>query len=277
MFKILIPIDPSEYTNTAFKYAFEIASNKEISIEGIAIIDDMSIAEMETTLVPLPEGSEKRIEEETELLEKAKEKANEELNNYKRLCDEKGVGFVGRLMLGRPDFIIEEAGKYADLVIMGMRNYFHFETEKTPYKTAKKIIKHLHTPVLTVPERFKSVKNVVIAYDGSHPAVKAAREFAKLSLNKEYEITIIISDKNESKRENLLSQIEDYLTEHVNAKINKVHTEKNIIKFFDEHFSENTDLVVCGMHSQKILKKVLVGSFPKHLIKMNKITALIAQ
>ena len=277
MYKIFIPIDPSEYTNTAFKYAFEIASHKEVSIEGVAIIDDMSIAEMETTLVPLPEGSEDRIKEEQKLLDNAKEKANEELNKYKKLCDEKGISYTGKLMLGRPDFIIEEAGKYSDFIIIGMRNYFHFETEKTPYKTVNKIIKHLHTPVLTVPEKFKSVKNVVVAYDGSYPALKAAREFAKLSLNKEYEITIIISDKNESNGTDLLSQIEDYLTEHVNAKINKVHTTKNIIKYFDEHFSENTDLVVCGMHSQKILKKVLVGSFPKHLIKMNKITSLIAQ
>ena len=277
MHQILIPIDPSAYTKTAFRYAVEIASHNKVILDGVAIIDNLSLAEAASTYVPLPLGNEEHLKQEQQLMEDAKEKANRELADFKELCKTKRLHCSAKLMVGRPDFVIEEAGKYADLIVTGMRNFFHFETSKSPEKTVSKIMHHTRTPLLIVPEVFKPVKKVLVTFDGSNPSIRAAQEFAKLTWNKEYEITILISHKSRSEGDELLQKLENYLSKHTRAKIKKQYSDENIISVFDNEFSGSTDLVVCGMHSQNILQKVFVGSFPEHLINLNKIPVLIAQ
>ncbi len=277
MHNILIPIDPSDYTKTAYKYLLKIATHNKVAVEGIAIIDNLNLAEAVSTYLPLPLGYEERLQKEEELLKDAKKKAREELKEFKKLCEENNLKCKSKKIVGRPDFVIEEASKYTDLVIMGMRNFFHFETSDTPEKTASKIIHYSQAPALLVTKEFKPINKVLIAFDGSNPAVKAAREFAKIAWNKEYEITIVVSHSSRSKGDELLQILENYLNEHTNARIEKHYTNQNIISAYDEKYAGKVDLVVCGMHSQNILQRLFVGSFPEHLINANNVPVLVAQ
>ena len=277
MHNILIPIDPSDYTKTAYQYVLKIASHNEITVEGLAIIDNLNLAEAVSTFVPLPLGNEEHLQQEEILMKDAKKKARKEIKNFKKLCETNGLECNGKLMVGRPDFVIEEAGKYTDLVVIGMRNFFHFETSDSPEKTVSKIIHYSQAPVLMVPKEFKPVNKVLIAFDGSNPSVKAAREFAKIAWNKTYEITLLVSHSNRSQGDEMLEKLENYLTKHTNAKIERQYSDKNIISVYDDQFAGNVDLVVCGMHSQNILQKLFVGSFPEHLINANNVPVLVAQ
>lgn len=277
MYRILIPIDPSEYTAAAIDYATQIAEHNHVAINGLAIIDDLNIEEAALTFVPLPQGNTRHIAIENTLLEDANSKARLVLDQFDLKCKSKQLNCSGKISVGRPDLLIESEGKYADLIITGMRNYFHFETSKHPEKTASKIITQVHTPMLIVPRHFKPVNKVLIAFDGSNPAVRAVKEFVNIEWDKKYEITLLVSNTSKSAGNNLLENIEQYLLSKTNNKIKKVLTNKNIIHVFNEEFSEDTDLVVCGMHSQNILKKLILGSFPQHLINLNRIPVLIAQ
>ncbi len=277
MHNILIPIDPSDYTKTAYQYVLKIASHNEITVEGLAIIDNLNLAEAVSTFVPLPLGNEEHLQQEEILMKDAKKKARKEIKNFKKLCETNGLECNSKLMVGRPDFVIEEAGKYTDLVVIGMRNFFHFETSDSPEKTVSKIIHYSQAPVLMVPKEFKSVNKVLIAFDGSNPSVKAAREFAKIAWNKTYEITLLVSHSSRSQGDEMLEKLENYLTKHTNAKIERQYSDKNIISVYDDQFAGNVDLVVCGMHSQNILQKLFVGSFPEHLINANNVPVLVAQ
>ncbi len=277
MQKILVPIDPSEYTKSAFKYALEIANNNKVLIDGIAVIDYLSISEAVLTFVPLPLGNEEHLQREKILLDNAKKHAKKEIRYYKKFCKENNLDFSGKLMVGRPDFIIEEAGKYVDIIITGMRNFFHFETSKTPEKTVLKILHHIHTPILVVPKQFKPIKKVLIAFDGSNPAVRAVREFVKLLRNNTYDITIVTSNSNKSEGDETLNKLEAYISTHTDSTIKKFTSDKNIISVFEKQFVDDVDMVVCGMHSQNILQKLVTGSFPEYLISLNKIPVLIVQ
>ena len=277
MYQIVVPIDPSEYTKTSLLYASRIASMDQVSLTGIAIIDNLNIEEAVLTFVPLPQGNAAHLEEEMALLEEANRKAKAELDDFRVFCQSEGLNCHTQQVVGRPDFVIESAGKYADLIITGMRNFFHFETSKTPEKTALKIITQLQTPILLVPKKFKPVTNVLIAFDGSYPALRAAKEFVNIEWDKEYNITLLVSQAGKTDGNELLEKMENYLSTRTNNKIHKILTNNNIIKTFDEDFLDKIDMVVCGMHSQNIFQKLFVGSFPEHLINLNRIPVLIAQ
>ena len=273
MHKILIPIDPSEYTKTAYQYVLKIASNNKVSIEGIVIIDNLDIAETASTYLPLPLGNEEHLKQEETLFKAAKKQARDLI----KMCKKTGLECDSQLIAGRPDFVIEEAGKYTDLIVIGMRNFFHFETSDMPEKTVSKIIYHSQAPVLMVPKKFKPVNKVLIAFDGSNPSVKATREFAKIAWNKTFEITLLVSHSSRSEGNKILEKLENYLTKHTGAKIERQYSDKNIISVYEEEYSGNVDLVVCGMHSQNIVEKLFVGSFPEHLINENSVPVLMVQ
>ncbi|RLD89025.1 MAG: hypothetical protein DRJ09_07295 [Bacteroidetes bacterium] len=229
MHKILIPIDPSDYTKAAFEYALKIDQNNKVIIDGLAIIDDLDLSKAVLTTVPLPLGNEEHLLEERRLMDDAMKKAKNELRHYKKGSKENSLNYSGKLMVGRPDLLVEEAGKYADLIITGMRNFFHFETSKTPEKTVSKIIHHTRTPIFVVPRQFKPIKKVLIAFDGSHPAVRAVHEFVKLSWYKTYNITILTSHSSKTEGDEMLNKLEEYVAAHTNSVINKLMN-KNIIK-----------------------------------------------
>ncbi len=277
MYRILIPIDPSEYTKAACNYAAAIAAHREVSLKGIAIIDDLNIEEAAITLVPLPQGSHQHEKLESSLLEDAQKKARQALDEFDEFCKSNNLINSGSIEVGRPDMVIEAAGKYSDLIVTGMRNFFHFETSKHPEKTASKIITQTQTPVLVVPKQFNPISRVLIAFDGSNPALKAVKEFVKIEWDKKYEITLLVSHRSKTAGDDLLGKVEEYLMSKTNNHIHKVWTDKKIIKAFDEEYKDKTDLVVCGMHSQSILKKLMLGSFPEYLINLNKIPVLISQ
>ena len=277
MRRILLPIDPSVYTKTALKYASGIAKYHQSKIEGVAILDKLSVTEQVSTLVPLPLGNEEYLEKEKLLLEKTRARIKKEIASFRRYCRNYNLSCDTKSFEGRPDFVIGEESKYFDLIIVGMRNYFHFETSTHPEKPLNQILDQTSTPILAVPEKHRPIKNVLIAYDGSLPSLRATQRFLYLMRGYDYEITLLVQDKCKEDANAKIEKMENYIAHHGVTDIKKVWTNKSLIKTFEEDFLENTDLVVCGMHAQNFIRKFFIGSFPKFLIDINIIPVFIGQ
>ncbi len=277
MRKILIPVDPSDYTKTALEYAALFAKPEKSIIEGVAIIDVLDVIEHAATYLPLPQGLDSHKEKEDQLLSETRAKAEEEMKQFARFCHEKHLKCNIKIAEGRPDYIIEKESLFNDLVIIGMRNYFHFEREDKPETSLNQILGHTITPILAVTKKFRPVNKVLFAYDGSMPSIKAIQRFAFMMRNYSYEAVLLTKSNNEMAAHEAFDKMEQYLEPYDNITVFRKWTQESLIKTFEKEFKNQVDMVVCGMHSQNLLKRFFVGSFPKYLIELNEIPVFIGQ
>ncbi|MCD6557261.1 MAG: universal stress protein [Bacteroidales bacterium] len=275
--RILVPMDPSEYSKSALLYAANIAQKQQSEIEGMTVIDIPDIEDVVTTFLPLPQGTEKRIAHENEMINDARQKSGKLLHEFGTFCDEHRIFCTRRQYEGKPENVILKESKFFDLVIIGMRTYFHFETDYKAGHSLEKLLNHTITPIMAVPKKFRQVKKVLIAYDGSMPAVRAMQRFVHMAVNSEFEITLLMQAENEENAMHEMNNAEDYIKRYRDIPIKKVWTRNNLITVVDKEFISKSDIVVCGFHSNNILGKFKLGSFPKYLIERNDTAAFICQ
>jgi len=277
MRKILLPIDPSAYTQTALAYAALFAKPEKSVIEGTAIIDVLDVVEHAATFLPLPQGLDSHKEQEDKLLEHVRQKVNKELQNFENFCHEKKLNCTLKTYEGRPDYVIEKESLYSDLVIIGMRNFFHFEREDKPETSLKQILGHTISPILAVTRNFKPIRKVLITYDGSMPSMRAIQRFAYMMRNTKYEAIILTKSKNEQSALENSEKVEKYLTQYGIEKLSRKWTQQSLIKTFEEEYLNQVDIIICGIHSQNFIKSFFVGSFTKYLIDLNQVPVFIGQ
>lgn len=279
--RILIPLDPSPFTDMALEIGTTMAKINQAELTGLVILD---IPGIEKSIGPIPLGGLYYAEK----VEKAKQKeAHERIHSlqdkFKNKCEEEGVAYRLAEQQGSPSERIIQESIFYDAVIIGMRTFFHFETQDTPGDSLEKILDETITPVYAVPEKFdlpqvpeEKIK-VLIAFDGSLPSARALQRFAQLAPVDIFEVRILISEQDEEKAQYYLNEAETYLKSHNVNNIQKEWIRGNIQDRIDEKYLDWAHVIVVGAHSKRGLFKFMVGSLTKHLIKIAKKPILIGQ
>lgn len=267
--RILIPFDPSPYAAAALEYACFLARRDNAEITGVVVLD---VPGIEKSIGPVPLGGICFAEK----LEKAKEqKAHEHiellLEKFRQICQREGVVHREAKRQGSPiDHIIQDSMFY-DLVVMGVRTHFHFETEQKPGDSIELILRNAVTPIMIVPEHFLPGErmNVLIAFNGSHPSAKAMQEFAYLfeATASQMDITLLMSETDDAIARFHLDGATSYLNAHSFHNINVQMTSDDIIQVMADKYLQWADMVVLGVHSKKGLLDFMVGSLSRYLIK----------
>jgi nucleotide-binding universal stress UspA family protein len=260
------------------EHACAIAKASEAQVSGLAVLDTPGI---EHSVGAVPVGGlhyAKELEDARE--EEAHERIQTLLGAFTEKCEKEGVAHTEAERQGSPsDCIIHDAIFY-DLVVIGMRTYFHFETSGGPGDSLETILDHSVTPILAVPDHFdgKSERKVLIAFDGSPPAARALHRFAQLAGALPLgEVTLLTSDEDAETANYYLDQAEAYLKAHGVNDIRKVWTPEEIVRAVREDYLDQADTVVVGAHSKRGLLDFMMGSLTKSLIEAAKKPVLVGQ
>lgn len=279
--RILTPLDPSPFTETAITLATTIAKQLDAEITGLVVLDIPGISK---SIGPLPPGGIYYGEQlEHKKMEEAETLIGQLLRKFKRSCKKAGVSYRVANLQGSPSQRILQESIYYDAIVMGMRTFFHFETGNKAGDSLKKLLDHSVTPIYAVPEKF-NIPNipdekfkVLLAFDGSLPAARAMQRFAQLASPGIMQVNILTSGDEENDAEYMLNEAEAYLTAHSFNNINKIWTSKHIIKAIDEDYIDAMDLIVVGANSKGGLLDFFLGSLTEHLIDVAKKPLLIGQ
>ncbi|MDY6864278.1 MAG: universal stress protein [Thermodesulfobacteriota bacterium] len=277
--RILIPLDPSQYTENALDEGCNIARRNGAELTGLVILD---IPGIEKSIGPIPLGGlyyAEKLEKHKE--EEAHERIHSILSRFKEKCNEEEVAHREAEFQGSPsDRIIKESIFY-DLVIMGLRTYFNFETSDKPGDSLEKILDHSITPIYGVPETMPvsdtEKTKVLIAFDGSLQSARAMKRFAKLADPDIMEVALIISHTDKETANYYMDQAEAYLNTYSINNVKKIWTSQNIIRVMEEQYLDWADIVVVGAHSKKGPFDFMAGSLVKYLIKEAKRPVFIGQ
>lgn len=279
--RILLPLDPSPYSDAALDFACLIAKVYNAEITGLVILD---IPGIQDSIGPIPIGGIHLAEKlEAEKREEAKIRIDGLLTKFREKCEKNGVKHKEAKRQGSPSDQILIESIYYDLVFIGLRTYFHFETSEKFGRSLDKLIKESITPIYGVPEKlpFSSVPDrkirILIAFDGSPLAARALHRFAQLVDPNLYELTLLNSSDNREEGELILTYAEEYLNSHDIFDIKKVWVNENIKDVIENNYYDSMDGFVVGAHAREGIFDFLVGSLTKFLVKSAKKPVFIGQ
>tara|TARA_R110002096_G_scaffold164099_11_gene331820 strand:- start:9821 stop:10657 length:837 start_codon:yes stop_codon:yes gene_type:complete len=261
--RILVPLDPSEFTEAATLRACEVAMAHGAKLAGLAVLDSPGIRSQVSPVDmlhwPLVRDAIMDLEAD------AQAKIVELQNRFAWTCKSHRISHVESDLTGVPANMILEASVLHDLVVMGLRTYYHFETREGAGKSLSQVLTQTSTPILAVPkvQSREPFQRVMIAYDGSLSAGRALRDFCGFAEPYDFEITILTAHPDESHAEFLLNQAADCL--HVHG-INGFSLQNFKSDSIPVSALEGAELVVAGIHSKRHFKDLVVGSFTREII-----------
>lgn len=265
--RILTPLDVSAFSEAATRRACEIAGRHGAEITGLAVLDSpgirSAIAPADVSHWPLVQDTMLRATED------AQERIRASRKHFADHCEAVGLKHFESELEGVPADKILEASVLYDLVVIGLRTFFHFETQDGPGDSLAEVLGRTVTPVLAVPEadNAEPFRRAVVTWDGSFSAGRAFRDFVNFAAPYDMEITVLTAGSDDRQSAMLLAEAKAFLTAHEVPKFDLVHTElTEVDQIHDLYFSE-ADLVVAGIHAKKFFKDLFVGSFTNRLIE----------
>jgi len=172
--RYIVGIDGSKPSKAALRIALEIAGRFGGTVTGIHVVDQEEVTQsMVTPGIPYAPIDIKPLEYYSNLQDKLVKKGQKALKEAGIIAKEAGIEWVPTQTMGLPGDILAQAAKSHDCLFLGERGRGDSD-KKGPGKEVLNVARHCPRPVL-VAEKFHPVNNMLIAYDGSHEAVRALR------------------------------------------------------------------------------------------------------
>jgi len=204
--RIVVGLDPSEYSKMAVTLACIRASLFDGTVIGVGIIDKPGIEASSRGAGVGASHYAKRNREHH--IKEAEGKVSALLEEFKETCADREVSCETVLRQGDPAAVIAEEALAADLIIIGTRTFFHFETQKSHGDTLDHLLKAQACPVMVIPKELEMpIKRVIIPYDGSRKAARSMRSFVSLTGSLPVSLDVLLLAVNEDV-EDVLADLE---------------------------------------------------------------------
>ena len=265
--RIVVGLDGSPYSRSALDMAMRRAKVYQGTIVGVAVIDRPSNEQLAAGAQPGAfQMSEHTV---SSMLNDAKTHAEELIAQFRMTCDLENVAHEDLIYTGAPYEGLLEEGKTADLIITGLRTFFHYPTREGPGDTLENLLKEPVCPVLAVSEKPDLPQNVVIAYDGSRGAARALQAYAHVTpdIPEIYPVTLLCVASDYDKNKFHLEKAARFLHAHgIEARMmlrtgKPAEAIKQVIKEL------HPALVILGRPMRRGLSEWFFGSTVRSLIK----------
>lgn len=265
--RIVVGLDGSPFAESAIKMAMRRAKLYDSTVVGVAIIDRPSIEQIAAGSQP---GAFQMSEDTvSSLLNDAKNHAEELIAQFRMTCDLQEVRHEDIIHTGTPYEGLLDEGKTADLIITGLRTFFHYPTKEGPGDTLEHLLKEPVCPILAVPEDMELPQNVIIAYDGSRGAARALQAYAHVTpdIPEIYPVTLLCVASDYDKNKYHLEKATRFLRAHgIEARM-MLRTGKPAEAIKQVIHELHPALVILGSPLRKGLTELLFGSTANSIIK----------
>ncbi len=273
--RILLPLDPSKYSKTGLHYAIELAKRFDAEINGLVVLDLPGIND---SIGPYVAGGTEFAELfRQKELRQAEEHIKNLLDNFYATCQEHNVKHKEFEYQGSPSINVIRESFFFDLLVIGMRTHFHFETSNTAEESLEKLLSHTITPILAVPEQLHILKKVLILYDGTPASARALQRFSHIAERSNFQIKLLATMKKEQEAKFFLNRAKEYLNSYGISKISTEWSDRPAKNLLDEKYLNEMDLIVLGVHQHKSLKEFVLGDLAQYLIRENQKPLFIVQ
>ena len=212
MFKrMLVGVSGGPSVDCKIRHAIEIARRHAARIDLLSVVD----VDRLSNVGPVPIGGDafaanwrdQRVRESHEHAETA-------IAKFVEAAAAEGIDTTHLRQEGDPFDALSRRWLYNDLCLLGLRDWFDHGIVPNPENALLRLIMRGVRPILAVPEEYRPVNKVMIAFDGSPEASKSMKMFGLLQPWGLTEIEILCVSEDDDAQVGLLEPAADYCKAH---------------------------------------------------------------
>ncbi len=264
--RILVLLGETAASVNARDYAFRLARKTGAELAGLAGID-LSFIE-----APLPGAigaTAYRVKAEESLRQQADDIRRRLRETFEQECRGQNVPFEWLSFEGDPVAHLHLAAETRDVIITGHDTGYHGNIREPLPEMLTKLLLATPRPVIACPDEPPRGTDVLVAYDGSLPAMRTVQLFALLGVWRDARIHVTSIDAGHELAARTTHSVADYLRSHEY----RVETHPIVS---DAHPSEvlriqvadrNIGTLVMGAYGRRGLRELLFGSTTSSLLE----------
>jgi nucleotide-binding universal stress UspA family protein len=257
--RILLLLGETKSSACARDYAFSLAEIKKARLVGLGGID---LAGVEAPMLggigtaALQAGIERQFQEE------ARESCQRLRNHFEYDCKERGLPFEWLSFQGDPNEPLCLASETCDLVVTGHDIAFSTNISSPLSEMLANLLQMTPRPVIVCPDERAASEDILVAYDGSIPAMRALQLFTLLGIGEGKRILVASIDPSKELAERRATGAANYLRLHGRAAephpLESLENAPDVLA--DEVVKRGIGTLVMGAYGHGGLRSFLFGS-----------------
>jgi len=265
MRSILLGLDDSPFRPAVIELGIRWAKRFDAGLVGLGVIDRPRISRPEP--VP-PGGGAFKVEADRQRLTDARQQIESWLDEFRTRVAEAGVPGKAIEATGDPEQQIRLTSHSHDVILLGHRTYFRFETQKGPCNTLEEVLHNAPRPVVTVPESLPATDTVMLAYDGSLQAARTVQQFVYSGLGDGVDVHVVTIAEDQDEAKAKAERAVEFLSHHgIKARCDafaQKGSPANMLLGQAERI--NAGLMVLGAYGRTTLHDFFLGSVTKKIL-----------
>jgi monovalent cation/proton antiporter MnhG/PhaG subunit len=241
--RILVGLDNTPNTDAAVRQAIQVAQRHKAQLTGL-VVEDVRALE---SVGPIPIGGSyyaKRLREHR--LKLSGDQCEGALARFEVACQAAGVRYAAKRLAGDPFETFAAQARYHDLVVLSVQFQFYHDVIKEPRDPLGRLMKRGMRPLIAVAPDAQTIRQVVIAYNGSIESTMAMKQFLQLSPWPEVSAHLVWCGEESDGAQELLGQASAYCQSHgLAAEVDKKAARRRE-DLLDYATQRKADLIVMG-------------------------------
>jgi len=255
--RILVGLGLEACSETATRYAVDIAQRNAAELTGITLIDTPSLAHTGPTPIGAGVYAQQLSSERTET---AYRLASRLAKQFHDACTTSDVPFTVRCEEGDPLASMISVARYNDLAIVGRDGLCEHGLIDEPHDGLVRLVSAGVRPMIVAPPVHRPINRVLVAYSGSMESAKTLRRFVQLNLWPGAHVRILhFSGTSTLEGEDLVNDAAHYCTAHGLSVDTELRTGAAKLQLLGAADEWHADLIVLGNSARRLLVRRLFG------------------
>jgi nucleotide-binding universal stress UspA family protein len=264
--RILLLLGETPSSQAAQQFALRLAKKDKAQLVGL---DGVDLPHIDSPMPGSIGAASYRIMLEEKLLAKAAETRERLRATFEADCLKNDIAFESLSFEGDATEAVQMALETRDLVVTGHDTAFRGNEAEALSETLAKLLVLSARPLIVCPDKPTTGDEVLIAYDGSVPAMRAVQLYALLQAGSGVRVQVLSVDESEDVAARRVNGAADYLGTHgfsveavpIATKVSPTE----VLKIEISHRKVGT--LVIGAYGRRGLRELLFGSTTTALVE----------
>ena len=276
MKRILVGLGTSRTAASVTEHALAIAKPRAAELSGLAVID---AARLDWT-GPRPMGVGVDVAS-ADLRRQRHERAAADVaaaaEQFATRCRAAGVAHDIVTETGDPFEIAADLVRYHDMCVFGLGGLFEHDVVEEPRDALERLVSDGVRPLLAVPEEYRPIHRVLVAYSGSLESAKTFKHFVLSGLYADAQVRIVHFDDDPAAATRRLEKAAGYFAAHGRS-VETDHAAGDAAEEIIPYARAwQADLIVAGNSGRNLLLRRLFGETALRLLRESPLPLYLAQ
>lgn len=264
--RVLVLLGETPSSVAARRYALRLVARHKAEIAGMAGVD---LPYIKKALPGRAGGSGYKAKLEESLIGQADEVRQRVRDAFSSECRAQNIPFQWLSFDGDPIEALCAAAEVRDVMITGHDTAFRGNVREPLSEILSDLLLTTPRPLIVCPDDLPAGENVIVAYDGSLPAMRSVQIFALLTVGMARPVHVISIDPSKQVAMDRAAKAADYLRAHGHQVEASpiVSRAKPLSTLMDEITNLKIGTLVMGAYGHRGLRERLFGSTTSNLVE----------